>query len=230
MTFGTPQNLNKFKQLKITYCDQEIEQVESYKYLGIMLDDKLNFSKHAAYIRSKVIPRLRMLGKLKQTISKNLKLLLYKTLIMPLFDYGDIIYDGLNQRDSIMLQRLQNSALRIILDVNREHSTELMHSELNLLKLEQRRKHHTCHQTYRIHIEETPPHLGKIIKPVVHRSERYLRSSDKSLLEVPNFRLNVARRSYNYRGPVLWNKLKECIKESQSLAVFKSSLYTSSHI
>ena len=80
-----------------------------------------------------MIPRLRMLGKLKHTIRKNLKLLPYKTLIMPLFDYGDIIYDGLNQRDNIMLQRLQNSALRIILDVKRDCSTELMHSELNLL-------------------------------------------------------------------------------------------------
>ncbi len=129
-----------------------------------------------------------------------------------------------------MLQRLQNSALRIILDVNREYNTEMMHSELNLIPLEKRRRHHTCHQTYRIHIEKTPAHLSQIIKPIVTCSDRYLRSADKSLLKVPKYHLNVSRRSYNYRGPTYWNKLEECIKDSQSLPVFKSSLYTSVYI
>ena len=105
-----------------------------------------------------------MLSKFKQVIGKNLKLLLYKTLIMPLFDYGDVIYDCLNQHHLMMLQRLQNSALRLILDVGWEAHTAQMHAELNLLTLEQRRKHHTCHQTYKMHQEGTPSNLKDIIK------------------------------------------------------------------
>ena len=80
---------------------------------------------------------------------------------------------------------------------------------------------------YKIAIEQIPPNMCKIIKPVTHHNERYLRSKNKNLLEVPKYRLNASQRSYNYRGPVYWNKLEENIKSSESLALFKSSLYTS---
>ena len=171
-----------------------------------------------------------MLSRLKQVLGKNLKLLLYKTLIVPLFDYGDVIYDCLTQHDSLMLQRLQDSALRLILDADWDTRTALMHEELNVITLEKRRKHHTCHQTYKIYRDGTPDKLREIIKPLTRATSIHTRSADKILLEIPNYKLNVTRKSYNYRGPFLWNDLEEYIKRSGSLEVFKKSLYYSSKL
>ncbi len=57
-----------------------------------MLDSKLSFNTHVEYIKSKATPRLKMLHKLKHILSNKTKLMSYKILIVPLFDYGDILY------------------------------------------------------------------------------------------------------------------------------------------
>ena len=149
---------------------------------------------------------------------------------MPLFHYGDVIYDCLTQQNAIMLQRLQNSALCLILDTGWDTHTAHMHAELNLLTLDQRRKHHTCHQTYKIYHDGIPNSLTNMIKPRVRIADRHTRSNEKTLLEIPNYKLNVTRKNYSYRGPSLWNILEEYIKDSTSLRIFKGSLYHSSQL
>ena len=46
-----------------------------------------------------------MLGKLRNILNRTTKLMLYKTLIMPLIDYADVIYDGANVKETQSLQR-----------------------------------------------------------------------------------------------------------------------------
>ena len=91
--------------MNLKYNATIIERVENYKYLGIKLDYNLTFSEHAMCIRSKVIPRLKMLNKVKQILNRKTKLTLYKTLIAPLFDYGDIIYGSLSYKDTMILHK-----------------------------------------------------------------------------------------------------------------------------
>ena len=53
MIIGTNATINKIGGVKLTIDDVELQQVTKYKYLGIMLDNKLSFTKHVAYIGSK---------------------------------------------------------------------------------------------------------------------------------------------------------------------------------
>ena len=97
MILGTPGILKKFDKVNLKYKDSSIEHIKEFKYLGVMVDDKLTFKNHVDYVKKKAIPRLRMLHKYKYVLNVHLKLMLYKTLIVPLFDYADIIYDCLSQ-------------------------------------------------------------------------------------------------------------------------------------
>ena len=65
-------------------------------------------------------------------------LLLYKCLILSIFDYADIIYHGITQSDKEVLQRLQNVACHAILWADQYAHIVDMHSELNLSILYQR--------------------------------------------------------------------------------------------
>ena len=123
----------------------------------------------------------------------------------------DIMYDCLNQKDTDILQPLQNSALRLILDALRDRHVDNMHTELQLITLSKRRKHHTCHQVYRTLNENTLEHLSNIIKIAVPRSEYKLRSVIELLLEVPDYKLMTTRKSFNFRVPTTWNILEEGI-------------------
>ena len=92
MIFGTTATLKKFENVNVGYDSEFLDRTYKFEYLGIFIDLKLSFNDHVTHIRSKVIRLIKMLDKLKFTLNLNTKLILNKTLIMPLFDYG-IIFD-----------------------------------------------------------------------------------------------------------------------------------------
>ncbi len=53
---------------------------------------------------------------------------MYKTLIMPIYDHCDIIYDCLTEKDTDILQKLRNGACRIVLKKKRRTLTIQMHT------------------------------------------------------------------------------------------------------
>ena len=66
--------------------------VGDYKYLGVMLDCRLNFEKHADAIGKLVSHKLYLLGKIRSFLTRQMALCIYKTKVLPYFDYGDIFY------------------------------------------------------------------------------------------------------------------------------------------
>ena len=195
-----------------------------------MIDDKLSFSSHVEYVKKKVKPRLRMLHKYKYVLNRKLKKTLYKTLIVPLFDYGDIAFDCLTLKDSDTLQKLQNAALCLILLALKETHIKDMHSDLNLITLAERRKHHSCHQVYKNLQGEAPAKITQMTQEVQSEHSMSLRSVQQHILYVPNYRLESTPKGFRYRGPHTWNLVEEDCKHSTSLPSFKRSLYNSNYL
>ncbi len=54
MTFGMRTTINKLGCLDLRIEDSQIEHVQKFKYLGMILDPVLSFKDHVSYIRSKV--------------------------------------------------------------------------------------------------------------------------------------------------------------------------------
>ncbi len=77
------------------------------------LDPYLDFNQHVEYVKRKTIGKVKLLGRLNNILMPDTMLMFYKTLILPIIDYGDIIYDGVSQKNAVALQRLQNMAFKI---------------------------------------------------------------------------------------------------------------------
>ena len=191
--------------LKVTHRGTEISIVDEVKYLGLILDPRLTFAKHAEYVRKKCISHLKMLGRTRKFVDQDTSLRLYKSLIVPMIDYGDVMYDCLSAKDTYKVQKVQNSVLRIILQTDKwAHITD-MHKELNLMYLADRRHTHTIGQVFKCLHGLAPPHVCEQIKMVQHAMTT--RSSVANKLEVPVFRLEVSHQAFQYRGPSFWNML-----------------------
>ena len=66
-----------------------------------------------------------------------------------------------------------------------------------------------------------------VMELVQYKAPRALRSSDKKLLQVPHFKLKTyGGRWFSYIASYLWNQLPHAIRQSPSLATFKSNLKT----
>ena len=91
-----------------------IERVKSYKYLGITLDATLNYNCHLNNCLKLASHKAFLLSKIRKYITFEAALRIYKTMILPIIEYGDILYDGSNSKLLGKLQTTQNRCLRLV--------------------------------------------------------------------------------------------------------------------
>ena len=73
--------------------DKTVEQVDSFTYLGLTLDNKLRFDQHITSIHKRFQQRLHVIRKLRSlSVAPHLLLLLYKSIIQPVLLYCSACY------------------------------------------------------------------------------------------------------------------------------------------
>ena len=81
-----------------------IEKVKEYKYLGVLIDKRLNFDKHARNVNSKMNKRMWLVKKLKRTgIDQRLVRQAFQAFVEPIARYG---YTALNHQMSAKNKRI----------------------------------------------------------------------------------------------------------------------------
>ena len=77
----------------ITTLDgSNLEYVDIYNYLGVWQDCKLSFQTHIKHLQSKIKSRVGFLFRNKASFTHAAKLTLVKLTILPILDFGDVIY------------------------------------------------------------------------------------------------------------------------------------------
>ena len=145
-------------------------------------------------------------------------------LVVSRLDYANALLIGIPQAQVERLQRLQNCAARLITCTPwRAHITAIL-KELHWLPAEYRPRFKILLLTYKALHGLAPAY----IKDMVHEYQpaRSLRSSQRSLLQVPRVRTAYGRRSFRYSAAMLWNELPEHVKSAQSVPAFKKLLKT----
>ena len=116
-----------------------IAQTNSKKHLGIKFDKKLDFEKRLNKVESKVNRTISIIHKLQNVPRRSARVTIYKSLIKPHSNYGDIIYDNaFNESFFAKLESLQYNAKRTATGAIRRSSTEKMFEELGLESLKLR--------------------------------------------------------------------------------------------
>ena len=72
--------------------DQRLNEVDSYKYLGVYVDRNLSWDYHMKYTCQRVYPKLRTLNIISSFLSQDILLLIYRQTILPIMDYGSMTW------------------------------------------------------------------------------------------------------------------------------------------
>lgn len=81
-----------------------------FKFLGVVFDSSLSWRKHIEYIYNKC---LKCVSGSSWGASKEILVILYKTLIRSVLDYGAIVYDSASPSSLEKLDKIQNTCLRL---------------------------------------------------------------------------------------------------------------------
>ena len=214
---GRSIDVNQESLLKIG--GKSLQNVSRYEYLGVVMDDKLNMNGHIEHITKKVQGKLCVLRKIRRHITEASALLIFKTLIMCHFDYGDFTVDSGTKVIVDRLDRLHTRALRCIeyrheVD-NGMNITELYH-RYNLESLETRRKRHLLKIMFIESKSET--------NIDVYHPQMVLRSTLNVKMKHKFTRLTKVLRSPHYRGLELWDQLPAEIQNIDNRMTFKERI------
>ena len=113
-----------FKNCPSFYLNgQLIERVHYFKYLGIWFSDDLSWSK---YVESVCCRARRLLGYMYRTFSPYCSqatiIHLYKSQVIPIIEYGCVVWDPHLQKDQILLENVQRFAVKLATEIPRHLS------------------------------------------------------------------------------------------------------------
>ena len=215
MIFGSPNTVGNLQQFEMKFESVPIQKVSSYKYLGMTLDTRLNYNSHVNGIVSNVSSKLKQFRRMRNFLNVEAAVMVYKSMILPLLEYGDIFLSSTSLDNRKKLQVLQNKGLRCALGREATSSSSEIHGEVNLLKLKFRREQHLLNF---MHDWAQDPKRLKV-KPsggVQTRSHR------KKMLYVKKPRTEKFKKSFAYRGPKKWNCLSEEFHYADSKEKYKT--------
>ena len=102
------------EKLEIKVNGENLMAVEKIKYLGIQIDQNLEWKEHITYVSSKVARAVAFLKYTKNFISRNCVNKLYRSIVEPYFHYCCSVWGCCSSTEKDRLQQRQNRAARII--------------------------------------------------------------------------------------------------------------------
>ena len=126
--------------------NKQLTQTEEVKYLGIHLDRKLTWPKHISAKRKQLDLKLRKLywiiGR-KSQLSLSNKLLVYKTILKPIWTYGVQLCGSASNFNLEILEKFESEVLLIITDAACYVPNAVIKRDLEVLSIRQEVRNHS---------------------------------------------------------------------------------------
>ena len=217
MVFGNPKRLKKLPKVNICVDGAPIEMVTSYKYLGVTLDGQLNYNKHVNKVIAGASLKLKQLKRMRSFLNTKAATLVYKNMILPIIEYGDIFLASTTAVNRKRLQVLQNKGLRCALRRDMDTSSVELHTEAKLLKLKYRRELHLLNFVF------DKAGNAENLKP--KRSVGVTtRSHNCKLFRTRKPKTEKFKKSVTYTGPKKWNALPADLQNIVAKPEFKVAI------
>jgi len=180
------------------------EPEEGFKFVGIILDEDLNWSLHIKYIISKVKKNLYVLSVNKKLLPLRVRMLLYNALVKPTLDYGLLIWGG---KQNKALNILQKKAVRTISLSSHNAHTNKLFIRNNILKLDELTKISMLRLMHSVAYGYAPVNILTSFS----LNTNYTRSGSMLNFMLPS-NLKIEKTNIFYLGPVIWNELEMELK------------------
>ena len=206
--------------------DNPINIVSSTKYLGVFIDNKLNFKEHILTLENKIARSVGILSKVRYNFPLKTLLQLYHVLIHPLLTYGIVVWGSTYPSYHIKLKTLQNKAMRIISGSHYRDEANPLYKKLEVLQIHDLYTYETAKFVFSCFYNLAPIFLIDFFTKVDEVSQRATRHSvNKYSLYTPRYPTNRLQRSIKYQGVKIWNSIPNDIK-SLKFQQFKSRFKT----
>ena len=119
MLVASRQKLSTFPEIpSFSINDHPVKQVSSTKFLGVHIDQNMNWECHIQNICKRIASALGAIKRIRHLIPFNILINVYDSLVQPHFNYCSVVWAICGSGLSEKLQKLQNRAAHILMCAN----------------------------------------------------------------------------------------------------------------
>ena len=164
-----------------------------------------------------------LLFKVKNHLSKEHKVMYYKSYIQPHLDYANIVWGSTSKTNLLQIERLQKRACRIILDYNIDNVYQFM-NDLKIMSVSERIFFSKAKFMYNVSKGFTLEYINVMFSKRQDNRKandfqilRFM-TADNFILPKPN--IELYKGSLTYSGPAIWDCLNNAVKSAPSTESF----------
>ena len=211
-------------KIQIKIDDTEIAQVDTTKFLGLLIDHDLSWTSHTQHVTKIVSKYNGIIRRVKPFLPLDSLVTLYNSLVLPNLSYCAIVWADKNNAHLHSLFLLQKRAIRTCTNSLWLEHTDPLFIKLNTLKIHDIHRLQLASFMFQFHYNLLPPDLlgndffnmGKLSHNYYtrHYHDTYIKNTNTVL----------AQNTAMTQGPLLWNSLSDDLKNRPSFASFKFHL------
>ena len=197
----------------------DLSDVQVKKDLGVQIDCDLKFRQHAASVVSKSTQILAVIRRSFALIDERTLPLLFKSLVRPHLEYGNLVWGPFNRADQRLVERVQRRATRMVPGLRDKPYDERLRT-LQLPSLYYRRRRGDMIYTYHMFngsVDMDPTHFFMLATDVTTRGHPYK-------LRKPSASCRARRSAFAIRIVNDWNGLPSEVVCSPTVNTFKARL------
>jgi Reverse transcriptase (RNA-dependent DNA polymerase) len=225
LIIGSKKNLTKLNKISLSdikIFDNIIPRCNNIRNLGLVFDENMTWDFHINNIIKSSYATLKQFYHYKNFFSKQIKITLVNSLILPKFDYCDVVFVHMSCHLKNKLQKVQNMCLRFIFNKKKFDHISSHYNELGWLKLEKRRDLHMGCLIYKIKQNKTPIYLYNMLLD----SNDIHGHNTRTQFFIPSINNNYGKRMFKFFGPQFWNSIPKVIRDENTFYKFKSKFST----
>ena len=209
----------------VNIADVPVQPVKSARNLGVIFENDLRMDTYIQNICRSASYALYKIGRIRNYLDEKSTETLIHAFITCRIDQCNSLLYGLPDSHIAKLQRIQNSAARLVTRTRfHDHITPVL-QKLHWLPVRYCIMYKSLILTYKCIHGFAPLYLQELIQE--YKPTRNLRSSCKlNLISATVSTLTYGHRSFYKASAELWNNLPMHVKSCRTVSLFKSSLKT----
>ena len=209
----------KLPNLKIDRSS--IKRARSTKFLGVIIDEHINWKEHINLIKSKVSKNLGVMYKTKNFLDQNCLKKLYFSFIHTYLNYCNMAWASNFKTHLKKLYTTQRKASIIIMNKDIHAESRPLMKNLSILNVYQINIFQIVLFMYKLKNGKLPKVFRTQFSCINHK---YWTRYSVNNYVIPRTKLRKTDFALTHRGPELWNQIPHDMKSLESFETFKSRL------
>ena len=192
----------------------KLERCKTAKYLGVILDEKLNWEPQIKHLKQKLLQSLGIIAKMRHYLNQKNMISIYYAFFYSHILYGILGWGSATQARKKSLQILQNRVLRVLNKSSWKDKITNKSLFLNskLFEIDDIYKYELGKFMYLSNTKALPEIFENYFLSLEQKHNYNTRSKSKKNYFVDTVQTNIDKNSLKFKGIQLWNKLPSTIK------------------